>query len=163
MWLNRYGGHAPPSPASPLPQRRPSHLSPSRSPAPQIRPGLTPRASSLSPLINGSTESLPRDARLPNGSSLRNQLDASSSTDAVADPLDILGDILGPSPRADDGHHHPLDQSHDLDHVDFGELSLQQFAHIESPTKSLAHDDTNTPSFEECRSCPISARFWVFA
>lgn len=152
MWLNRYGGHPPPASASPLPQRRPSHLTPTQSPQ---RPGLTPRTSSLSLLLNGSTDSLPREARQPNGSGLKYQLDA-TPTESVADPLDILHDILGPPFGAAESNSLSTDLSHNhqavLEDVEFGELSLREFVDA-APSPDLEEkDEVSSHSFEECRS-----------
>lgn len=150
MWLNRYSGHSTPSSASPVPQRRPSHLAPN--PSPQ-RPGLTPRASSLSLLINGSTDSLPHEARHANGSSLKYQFDASPN-DAASDPLDILRTILGPSPASlseESPDHLEAQQHHSTDPIDFQGLSLQEFAdaHDDTPEQD---DEPSSHSFQECTS-----------
>lgn len=153
MWLNRYSGQSSPSSASPVPQRRPSHLAPN--PLPQ-RPGLTPRASSLSLLISGSTESLPHEAKQQNGSSLRRQLD-SSPTDPVAEPLDVLYAILGPSQWPPPVNGESFDKSV-LDNVDFGELSLHEFADAGHSVSVERHDESSSPSFQECRSGHITSR-----
>ena len=146
MWLNRYSGQSSPSTPSPAPQRRPSHLAPN--PLPQ-RPGLTPRASSLSLLINGSTDSLPPEARQSNGSSLRFQVDSSSS-EPVTDPLDALHGILATSRVPHAVRESVLDEPA-LDHVDFGDLSLQEFAADDGQSSLAHHDEPSSPSFEECR------------
>lgn len=152
MWLNRYGGHSSPSSASPLPQRRPSHLAPTSSPQ---RPGLTSRSSSLSPLLtNGSTDSLPAEARQNNGSSLRYQLDASPSD--VSDPLTVLRAILEPAPGIvvtdDKPSEEPQSTQDDTEDVDFGGLSLEEFVNA-SPNVVLEQaDELSSHSFEECRS-----------
>ena len=141
MWLNRYSAHPSPSP-SPAPQRRPSHLAPG--PLPH-RPGLTPRSSSLSILTNGSTDSLPPGARIYGPTSnLRNQLDA-SPLESIPDPLNVLRDILGPSPSDSEQLDRPVNVVQD---IDFGELSLQDFA--DAP-HSPSHDKLpEQKSVEEC-------------
>jgi hypothetical protein len=139
MWLNRYSQHPSPS-SSPAPQRRPSHLAPG--PLPH-RPGIANRSSSLSLLTNGSTDSLSAAARYPPAhSNLRNQLDA-SPLDNVPHPLDVLRDILAPvqsdSLSSDDPAHHAAN-------IDFGELSLQEFADA-APSSDQPSEQ---PSVEEC-------------
>lgn len=148
MWLNRYGGQPSPSSASPVPQRRPSHLAPTSAPQ---RPGLTPRASSLSLLLNGSTDSLPHDARYANGSSLKRQLDV-SPTEPVSDPVDVLRDILGPAPespfvenKSEDGHAR-------AEAINFEGLSLQEFADADDHVALEQQVESSSHSFEECRS-----------
>lgn len=155
MWLNRYSGHSSPS-STPVPQRRPSHLAPN--PLPH-RPGISSRSSSLSILTNGSTDSLPPAARLPNGSSLRTQLDA-SPTEAVSDPVDVLHDILS-YPRSSVEHSvRTFEKSERPDNlvqdVDFGGLSLQDFAKDGSSGRET---QSSTLSFEECRSSKIATSF----
>ena len=149
MWLNRYTGQSSPaSSASPFPQRRPSHLAPNSTPQ---RPPLSPHASSLSLLLNGSTDSLPHEARLLNGSGLKYQIDA-SPTEAVSDPLDVLGDVLGP-PHA---LSHVVGENTDTstEEIDFEGMTLQNFAlSASSVTPGHAHiDKPSSPSFEECTS-----------
>lgn len=139
MWLNRYSQHPSPS-SSPAPQRRPSHLAPS--PLPH-RPGIANRSSSLSLLTNGSTDSLPAGARYPPAhSNLRNQLDA-SPVDNVSHPLDVLRDILASVPSDSLLSDAPAHQSAN---IDFGELSLQDFA--DAPP--LSDQPSEQPSVEEC-------------
>ncbi|KAL1305366.1 hypothetical protein AAFC00_002260 [Neodothiora populina] len=151
MWLNRYSGHSSPATsASPLPQRRPSHLGPNSSPN---RPGLSPRASTLSLLTNGSSDSLPREARQPNASSLRNQLDA-PTTDASPDPVDVLRDILGPSfagnAQEDDTRSESQQRQELIDQIDFGQLSLQEFVDTQSVTAPAQQDEPeDSQSFQE--------------
>lgn len=162
MWLERFSGQSAPSPlpvernrsyspAAPL--RRSSHLAPN---APLQRPGLAPRdASTLSLLTNGSTNELPLAARLPNGSSLRNQLTSSPSNEAP-DPLLLLRDILGASQipgsieHTEDGS---CQEDKDIDgNVHFGGLSLQDFAGAVSPISAERHGETAELgiTIEEC-------------
>ncbi|KAI4133617.1 MAG: hypothetical protein LQ338_000129 [Usnochroma carphineum] len=97
MWLDRLSGQstpsAPPPPAqqrsySPAP-RRSSHLAPSTA----ARPLYAPRTSSLGlgSKSNLSTTSL-SSPRLPNGSSLKQQISHPAN---VTDPLEALDDVLG--------------------------------------------------------------------
>ncbi|KAI4716282.1 Vps52-domain-containing protein [Aureobasidium sp. EXF-10727] len=141
MWLNRYSQHPSPS-SSPAPQRRPSHLAPG--PLPH-RPAIANRSSSLSLLTNGSTDSLPAAARYPPAhSNLRNQLDA-SPVDHVSHPLDVLRDILAPV------HSEPIfpdaPDLHGAD-IDFGELSLQEFADA-APSSDQPSEQPSVEEFEK--------------
>ncbi|KZF23438.1 GARP complex subunit [Xylona heveae TC161] len=139
MWLDRLAGHtASGSPGaqnnrsySPAAPRRTSHLAPRSSSA---RPGLSPRASTLSLISNTSTSSLPSAARLPNGSSLRNQVSQTAPLD-VPDPIHILQGIIGVEiPKKQD----PADSTWKkrkvekpvdiVENPDFGNLSLEAFA-----------------------------------
>lgn len=91
---------------------------------------------------------MPAGARLPNGSGLRNQLDSSPVSEAQ-DPLDVLGSILGPlrDESSKDNNSEiiafvarPDDLAQD---VDFGGLSLQEFAGLDAkPTESARSDNT---------------------
>ncbi|GAB7356807.1 hypothetical protein MBLNU459_g7691t1 [Dothideomycetes sp. NU459] len=148
MWLNRYSGHPSPS-ASPGPQRRPSHLAPN--PLPH-RPGISSRNSSLSLLTNGSSDSLPHAARLPNGSGLRNQLDA-PPTGAVSDPVGVLREILSSSRESKDSSEQlskELERPKELvQDVDFGGLSLQDFAEAHNDPSNSQGDESSALSFEE--------------
>lgn len=104
--------------------------------------------SSLSLLTNGSTESLPREAKLSTASSLRHQLDLSSA----ADPLDVLHSILGAGsedPNRDRWPSERLQSSQDgADDVDFCGLSLQEF--VDAPSSTLVEAVVEPLSFEEC-------------
>ncbi|KAK5138582.1 hypothetical protein LTR08_000170 [Meristemomyces frigidus] len=138
MWLERFSGqssHSTPAATpnralSPAP-RRSVQLGPSTLPR---RPGLAPRTSSLlsGASLGGSTESLPAGERVPNGTTLKNEL-GGSRVRGVPDAVDILRDILGPVlVEAGDGGD-GADLDHDkpaalVDDIDFGGLSLEEFA-----------------------------------
>ncbi|KAL8761491.1 MAG: hypothetical protein Q9184_002401 [Pyrenodesmia sp. 2 TL-2023] len=136
MWLDRLSGQstpsAPPAPAqsrsySPAP-RRSSHLPP----GPPTRPAYGPRTTSLglSSKANFSTNSL-NSPRLPNGSSLRQQLSPPAD---VIDPLGVLKDILGKQSDkvvngSEDGDSSTIVQKppHVAEDIDFEGLSLHAF------------------------------------
>ena len=84
---------------------------------------------SWSGLTNGSTDSLPASARVPNGSGLRDQL-ASTQTNG-SDPLDALQEILrttvSPETSTDDKEAQLFDDDL-VEDIDFDGLSLQAFA-----------------------------------
>ncbi|KAI9760403.1 MAG: Eukaryotic translation initiation factor 5A [Chaenotheca gracillima] len=137
MWLDRFSGHSTPSGSpprtrsySPAPQRS-SHLAPASQP---FRPGYSPRSSSLSLASNASTSSLPGTRGQANGSALKQSV-VSSPPDEVSNPLDVLRNIVGASlktgPRASEDSRNDLDDplaASVVDGVDFGGLSLQEFA-----------------------------------
>jgi hypothetical protein len=127
MWLERFSTQS----RDPTPAATPNRaFSPApRRPTAQLRrPGIQPRSSSLSVAsLAGSTDSLPATARVSNGSNLREQL-AGSAAD-VANPLDVLESIIGPLKQSDEGGNpRGLDYATVAAGVDFGELSLEDFA-----------------------------------
>ena len=148
MWLNRSAAQNPSS-ASPPPRDRPfspatasprrsSHLTPN--PLPQ-RPGLPSRASSLSLTSNASNENLAGPKRAPNGSSLKHELSASPVAN-VPDPLDVLEGIIGtPFKQGEEDVSEKRGRavntgSQDLvQDIDFGGLSLQEFATADRPAR----------------------------
>ncbi len=144
MWLDRFSSHTTPSGSpprhgraySPAPQRRSSHLVPTPLP---LRPGYSPRSSSLSLALapSTSTSSLSATARILNGSALKQ---ISPLVD-VRDPLDVLHDVIGlPSARdivterslGEEGSpEKPPEVEAD---VDFGGLGLQAFVEARHET-----------------------------
>lgn len=142
MWLERFSTQSrEPTPAA-TPNRSFSPA-PRRPPAQLRRPGIQPRSSSLSVAsLAGSTESLPPTARVSNGSNLREQL-AGSAAD-VADPLDVLKDILGPLKQGEDGAGD--DDLVSVDHaaiaggIQFGGLSLEEFVNGQSEELSNGNE-----------------------
>jgi hypothetical protein len=157
MWLDRLGNQQTPSNAPPpsqkrsySPARRPSQLGPGPSP----RPGFSPRASSLSVVSgsNTSTASLPANARLPNGSALKQEI-----TPPTDDPLKVLERILGiPLPKNEEHDivEKPQEQLQErpevfVEGIDFGGKSLEEFAK-DVPYKSLNPETQYYFSIEEC-------------
>ena len=151
MWLDRLSGHSTPSitppqnrSQSPAPHK-PSHLAP----ATASRPGLSPRSSSLNVAkFNASTASL-TSPRLPNGSSLKQQI---LPPEDYRDPLKVLEDITGnlfrdESPhKANDG---ALEKPEVLEDIDFGGSSLDSFLDEGSLTP-IAEADGAIQSAKEC-------------
>ena len=148
MWLDRFSGNSTPSGSpprqgraySPAPIRRSSHLVPTL----PLRPGVSPRSSSLALALtpNTSTSSLPATARNRNGSALKQTL---SPPLDIRDPLDVLHDIVGSLPEKnavtarslgeEPGQGKPFEVDAD---VDFGGLGLKAFAETcAENTKSL--------------------------
>jgi hypothetical protein len=139
MWLERFStqsGQSTPSagspsrPYSPAP-RKSFQLSPNSIPR---RPGLPSRTTSLSVAsLGGSTDSLPGAARIPGPSDLRRDLAGSPAVD-VQNPVDVLDRILGPlqvkgqDARGGGGGDNANVPGTPEQDIDFGDLSLEQFA-----------------------------------
>ena len=133
MWLDRFSGQSTPAVPSPPPSRN-------YSPAPRqssnltrpVRPGLASYAStsttSLDLSANNSNVSLPSNARLTHGSSLRQE---QKPPPDVEDPLQVLQKILGNAKETGDdkvrGHQRTDLGNGDLE-IHFGKLSLQDYA-----------------------------------
>ncbi|KAJ4289007.1 Vacuolar protein sorting-associated protein 52 [Kalmusia sp. IMI 367209] len=151
MWgLDRLSGHS--TPSGTPPPRRDSYSPAPRRPYPSgpgplpLRPGLNPRSSSLS-LISplSSTTSLPATANIPNGSGRRRPPGGVPLN--VPDPLQVLESIMGGPPRKPvtikvNGIGVIPDKPGEMEtNIDFGELSLQDFAaaDIPEPVASPVH------------------------
>ncbi|KAF2837222.1 Sac2 family protein [Patellaria atrata CBS 101060] len=138
MWLDRFSHQSTPS-GTPPPQARPYSPAPSRRPyltpgTLPVRPGLSPRSSSLSLVsANVSTASLPSTVRIPNGSGLRQQI-ARTPPSGIQDPSKVLEDIFGKPPRKgyqDDSSDKKVETekpSELVEDIDFDGLSLEAFA-----------------------------------
>ena len=129
-----------------------------------MRPGLTPRSSSLTQLVspNASTASLPLSERMPNGGLRRRQTGGVPPN--VPDPVHVLEAIMGGPPRsasAANGHgaRDVLGKPEQLEeHIDFQGLSLQDFV-ADKPSERLPPTSVHTystHSVEEC-TCFYSA------
>ncbi|KAL6719841.1 Vacuolar protein sorting-associated protein 52 [Lecanora helva] len=151
MWLDRLSAH---STRSVSPQshkrsespaiRRPSHLGPGGA----FRPGLSPRSSSLNVAkFNDSSTSL-ISPRLPNGSSLKQEVPL---PEEHIDSLKLLGDIIG-IPVNDEYLSASRDAVQEkpaiLEDVDFNGLDLHEFLEAENVTR-LEEEDGKTPLAKE--------------
>ena len=159
MWLERFSNQSSQSTPSTTPPnryhspapRRSIQLGPSTIPR---RPGLSPRTSSLSVgSPGGSTESLPAAARVPNGSNLKNEL-SSAPTPDIPDPVDVLESILGPLQKGSEDNGNSLNGIEGTpatisEHVDFGGLSLEEFAHTAQTAATPAPSRPNGVSTNE--------------
>ncbi|KAL1585422.1 hypothetical protein WHR41_05635 [Cladosporium halotolerans] len=159
MWLERFSGQSaqstpsggsPNRPYSPSP-RKSFQLGPSTLPR---RPGLPSRTTSLSAAsLVGSTDSLPAAARIPGASNLRRDLASSPATD-VQDPVDVLERILGPLPAKGQDEGGDIKQKTgapdaiDGD-IDFGGLSLEQFANARPQPASTTQPPPSTDAAVE--------------
>lgn len=159
MWLERFSGQSaqstpsggsPNRPYSPSP-RKSFQLGPSTLPR---RPGLPSRTTSLSAAsLVGSTDSLPAAARIPGASNLRRDLASSPATD-VQDPVDVLERILGPLPAKGQDEGGDIKQKTgapdaiDGD-IDFGGLSLEQFANAPTQPASTRQPPPSTDAAVE--------------
>ncbi|KAL8791912.1 MAG: hypothetical protein Q9195_005488 [Heterodermia aff. obscurata] len=138
MWLDRFSGHSTPSQSPPPPQNRALSPAPPRRPS-QLGPGLPqrpaygPRTSSLNlaSRSNISTTSV-NSQKLPNGSTLKHEVTPPAD---FPDPLEVLEKVLGRTLQQDhnadgvsDGYPIPQKPSELVKDVDFGGLSLEDFA-----------------------------------
>ncbi|KAL8829654.1 MAG: hypothetical protein Q9170_006072 [Blastenia crenularia] len=147
MWLYPLSGPSTPSPSPPPVQKRSYSPAPSRSshlaPAAVTRPTFGPRTSSLNLGARPSTSSTSLNGpRLPNGSSLRQQI--VPPTD-IPDPLDVLQSVFGKrsdntvNGRVGEGSAAKSQEPADLaEDIDFDGLSLHAF--VESIGKEEAED-----------------------
>ena len=157
MWLDRLSGHSPsasPPPAlnrshSPAPGRS-NHLAPSVA----GRPSYGPRSSSLGlgSKPNASTTSL-SSPRLPNGSSLRQQIVPPPD---ISDPLEVLESIIGKGlDRKVNGfsadNSRPLQKPTQLvQNVEFNGSSLLDFAAQTEEAKENEAQHANAETVKEC-------------
>ena len=174
MWgLDRLSAH--PSPVgTPISRRESSSPAPRRpyplsGPGPlPPRPGLPTRTSSLSLLGTpaSSTTSPPSTARIPNGSSRRRPGQGTGAAPtSVADPLQVLESILGGPPKKPvntkgNASAEAVRKPNEIvDDIDFGGLSLEDFAAAEDApqTRRTSHVHTySAQSVEECMSVPTT-------
>ncbi|KAL2826786.1 Vps52-domain-containing protein [Aspergillus cavernicola] len=157
MWLDRIAGHSTPSGPqfdsrgpSPIPQRSSSFLSPNRQ---NGRPGLSRPGSSLSALVspNASTTSLPTVARGPEGSTLKQNAATRNRPSDIADPLEILNGIIqkrNGEHKTDQGSAPETKPAQLVEDIDFGDLSLEEFAQKAEPT-NLANNDIGTQTLQQ--------------
>lgn len=155
MWLDRFGGQHPgnvPSPPSqsrtqsPLPRRTSSARGPYLT---SQRPGISPRASSLSLVSNDSSSSLLASSKRTNGSALKQTTTAGDAPN----PEEILARILGalPNPAASGGGRNERITDDDLDFdFDFGGLSLRELAARDTDPEAV--DSYRPQTVEDCRS-----------
>ncbi|KAE9965153.1 hypothetical protein BLS_007817 [Venturia inaequalis] len=119
---------ATPPPLSRSPASRRGPYAPSGPGPLPPRPGLNPRSSSLSlaSTPNASTTNLPT-LRVANGSSLRNEMRRSPPME-VPDPMRVLQSIFGAAPRKQVAGIEGGRRVELAEDVDFGGLSLEEFA-----------------------------------
>ena len=162
MWgLDRLSSYSTPM-GTPPPRRdsyspAPRRGYPGPSPLP-MRPGLQPRTSSLSLVSPGTSNvSLPPTSRGTNGASLRRRQTGGIPPN-VTDPVRVLASIMGGPPRkpvstnghSDDVRHKPDEMDAD---IDFGGLSLQDFAAAEIPEQQRQNISVHTHSAQSVEEC----------
>lgn len=153
-WLDRFSGQSSQSTPAQTPQRgspapRGSfQLAPSTTPR---RPGLSPRTSSLSVAsFGGSFDVLPAATRVPNGSNLKAELAGGPAGD-VADPVEVLRNILGTAERGTtaDQNEGQAKESRPpasiVEDIDFGGQSLEEYAGSER----VAAETVDIPVIED--------------
>ncbi|EME47750.1 hypothetical protein DOTSEDRAFT_69630 [Dothistroma septosporum NZE10] len=118
----------------------------------QRRPGLQPRSSSLSlASVTGSTDSLPATARIPNGSTLKNQLSQQSAPTNGPIPLEVLESIVGPARHSEgDGDVlESVDATAIAEQIDLAHLSLHGFVHQDIDEYEEASDAKNVKVIQD--------------
>ncbi|CAA9960353.1 Vps52 / Sac2 family protein [Pyrenophora teres f. maculata] len=147
MWgLDRLSSYSTPT-GTPPPRHDSYSPAPRRgypAPAQPVRPGLTPRSSSLTPLVspNASSTSLASSARMPNGGPRRRP--TAGPPPNIPDPVHVLESIMGGPPRslaATNGNAsgNIMGRPEEVDEdIDFGGLSLHVFA-AETPAPTSVH------------------------
>lgn len=147
MWLDRFSGQSTPAVASSPPSRNYSPAPrPSSNLTRPVRPGLGVYAStsttSLELSANASDTSLPSNARLTNGSGLRQE---QKPPPDVEDPYLVLRRILGDAKdarsREANGDRETDVEDGSLD-IDFGELNLHEYAKREIPQSKHSNQVT---------------------
>lgn len=165
MWLDRFSNQPAPSGSPSGAQSRSYSPAPRRSmhlaPGPQIRPGYSPRSSSLSLVSrsNTSTTSLQGGGKISNGSTLKQELTASEDVD---DSLEVLKRVIGPSlskkPPGSNGTRAEtsIEKPEALDgDIAFDGLSLHDFVQpspegAQEQYHGKGHSHFNVQSAEEC-------------
>lgn len=133
------------------PARRQSQLSAANKPG---RPSFSPRSSSLSfsPTPNASTTSLPGAARAANG--LSRQPPSAMRNQSYPDPVDVLNGIIGQrrssSTPGDETTSLPEKPDVLCENIDFGGLSLEEFAHQMETQPARRSYGQGIQSFEQC-------------
>lgn len=149
VWLERISGH-PSRSNSPPPQnrsfspapRRPSHLGPGA----VVRPDFSPRSSSLNVKNFDSFTTSLNSPRLPNGSSLKQQVTPPAE---ATNPLGVLEEVVGRKLGKADGESCGTEKPPELiQNVGFGELSLQNF--LAEDGEDLDRESSVIQSAEEC-------------
>ncbi|EFE40189.1 GARP complex subunit (Sac2), putative [Trichophyton verrucosum HKI 0517] len=132
------------------PARRQSQLSAANKPG---RPSFSPRSSSLSfsPTPNASTTSLPGAARAANG--LSRQPPSAMRNQSYPDPVDVLNGIIGQrrssSTSGDEAASPPEKPDVLCENIDFGGLSLEEFAHQMETLPARRNYGQGLQSFEQ--------------
>ena len=160
MWLDRFSNQPTPNGSPPPPQNRTSSPAPRRpnylTPGPALRPGFSPRSSSLSLVskANSSSTSLVGTARITNGSTLKQEITPSPN---IPDPLDVLENIIGSQKgrvRAQaDSVEEPaiVERPEELvADIDFNGLSLEELVKTLDEPEGIALQQYSAQPVEEC-------------
>jgi hypothetical protein len=125
------------------------------------RPGLVPRTSSLSLISpNASTTNFSSAARVPNGGPRRRP--TGDGLHNGPDPVQVLASIMGGAPRkpliSSGGKEHvfPRKPEEVVEEIDFGGLSLQDFA-AETPREHKRDPSVHTYSAQSVEECTCSS------
>ncbi|KAB8221662.1 Sac2 family-domain-containing protein [Aspergillus novoparasiticus] len=160
MWLDRMSGHSTPSGPqidsrsnSPLPRRSTSRLSPY---AQNSRPQPSRPGSSLSNLLTPSDSTTSLSATQRADDTALKQFPAKTRPSNVADPLDVLNDIIGKRKEKLAGAESPVlsstletKPSQLVAEIDFGGLSLEEFVTKPDEPRRASHSDVGAQTIQQ--------------
>ncbi|KAE8325906.1 Vps52-domain-containing protein [Aspergillus sergii] len=160
MWLDRMSGHSTPSGPqidsrsnSPLPRRSTSRLSPY---AQNSRPQPSRPGSSLSNLLTPSDSTTSLSATQRADDTALKQFPAKARPSNVADPLDVLNDIIGKRKEKLAGAESPFlsstletKPSQLVAEIDFGGLSLEEFVTKPDEPRRATYSDVGAQTIQQ--------------
>ncbi|KAB8200695.1 Vps52-domain-containing protein [Aspergillus parasiticus] len=160
MWLDRMSGHSTPSGShidsrsnSPLPRRSTSRLSPY---VQNSRPQPSRPGSSLSNLLTPSDSTTSLSATQRADDTALKQFPAKARPSNVADPLDVLNDIIGKRKEKLEGAESPVlsstlktKPSQLVAEIDFGDLSLEEFVTKPNEPRRATNSDVGAQSIQQ--------------
>ncbi|KAB8261938.1 Vps52-domain-containing protein [Aspergillus pseudonomiae] len=160
MWLDRMSGHStPPGPPidsrsnSPLPRRPTSRLSPY---AQNSRPHPSRPGSSLSNLLTPSDSTTSLSATPRGDDSVLKQSPARARPSNVADPLDVLNDVIGKRKETLAETESPVlsstpeaKPSQLVAEIDFGDLSLEEFVTKPDEPRRVSNSDIGAQTIQQ--------------
>ena len=160
MWLDRMSGHSTPSGPqidsrsnSPLPRRSTSRLSPY---AQNSRPQPSRPGSSLSNLLTPSDSTTSLSATQRADDTTVKQFPAKARPSNVADPLDVLNDIIGKRKEKLAEAESPVPSStleikpsQLVAEIDFGGLSLEEFVTKPDEPRRAANSDVGAQTIQQ--------------
>ncbi|KAE8339803.1 hypothetical protein BDV24DRAFT_152411 [Aspergillus arachidicola] len=160
MWLDRMSGHSTPSGPqidsrsnSPLPRRSTSRLSPY---AQNSRPQPSRPGSSLSNLLTPSDSTTSLSATQRADDTALKQFPAKAQPSNVADPLDVLNDIIGKRKEKLEGAESPVlsstlktKPSQLVAEIDFGDLSLEEFVTKPNEPRRATNSDVGAQTIQQ--------------
>lgn len=169
MWLHSLSTQSTPVPSPPPKDqspRRSNHLVPPRPST--VRSGLSGNTSTLSLVSESSSTAAGPQLQIANGSAVGSQLDSTTSV-GVQDPLDVLNSIVDVSAcrkRSRDGRlkdEQSLQRPFKIvEDIDFGGLSLEQFAEKGDDSAESRIVDVHSYSEQSIEECTFKSQFTLF-